>query len=438
MLCASAYTAASYRMIDIYIRAAVGEYTALTFLPIVMLGIYLIYEKDVKVSTFYKSAVLAFGMSAIIGTHVMTTEMVAVAIILFGLICYKRSFTKDVIIPVLIAAAETVVLELYFIVPFIDCNLSQKVSVNYLAEGVRVIQKEGAYLSQYFSFFQDIFRVLDDKEFVGTQLTPGPLLMASLCVGCYLIYKKKADKRIGILVVLSLVMLVLSSNLFPWDFVSASSFVGNMLAQIQFPWRYLGLGILFLSALTGYIMLFVDENYGKKASRITFAGLAAAGILGCFIFTGNYIDEAERHSYTDTANLNSYNVGIYEYIMGGTDWTILDGKIKTKNIADYEYERKGSTTILTVKAEDKDATMVLPIQGYRGYVARDAMGQEFELTRGKNNNLKIAIPGGYSGTITIKTDIMLWNICGYVSVLAWCIMIAGFFIVARRQKNGQI
>ena len=429
MLCAFAYTSASYRMIDIFIRAAVGEYTALTFLPIVMLGIYLIYSEDEEGSLLYKSSILALGMSAIVATHVMTTEMAAVAMVIFAVICYGRTFKADVIIPVVMAAVETVVLELYFIVPFIDCNLHQKVSVNYLAEGTRVIQKEGAYLSQYFSFFQNVYRVLDGKEFEGTQLTPGLPLMMALCVGLWLWFHKKAKRELRIMVALSVIMLVLSSNIFPWDAVAASSVLGNMLAQIQFPWRYLGMEVLFLSLLLGYIGKEYDD-------RRVFAIFAAAGIIGCGIFAGSYNDNAMLVNYTDTANLDSYNVGIYEYIMGGTDWTALDGEIKEKNISEYTYERQGSKTLLSVAAGHEDGSLTLPIQGYHGYEAKDDEGNRFELSRGKNNNLKIAIPHDYSGRITISVGLPLWRAAGYVSLAAWALLLAYFGVGFMRRRSG--
>ena len=48
LLGAALYTLSCYRLVCTYIRASVGEYTAITFLPLVLVGLYNIYTTEAR------------------------------------------------------------------------------------------------------------------------------------------------------------------------------------------------------------------------------------------------------------------------------------------------------------------------------------------------------------------------------------------------------
>ena len=72
---------------------AVGEGSAYTFLPLVVYGIYLVFEKDVEDREFHKSwIILGLGYAGLIQTHVLTCEITALFTVLFCLIYIRRVF----------------------------------------------------------------------------------------------------------------------------------------------------------------------------------------------------------------------------------------------------------------------------------------------------------------------------------------------------------
>ena len=75
------YTLSMYRICNLYIRAAAGEYTAMVFYPLVVLGIWKILRRgrDEKENGWI---ILTLGMSGIIHTHVLSCIMVALFILL--------------------------------------------------------------------------------------------------------------------------------------------------------------------------------------------------------------------------------------------------------------------------------------------------------------------------------------------------------------------
>lgn len=105
LLLSLAYTTASYRIVDLYTRAAVGEYSAMMFFPVIALAVYRIYTQDVREWKLYRknALTLAIGMTGVIGTHILSTEM---------------------------AVLETVVLNLYFLIPFLDYFINVNVRIN--------------------------------------------------------------------------------------------------------------------------------------------------------------------------------------------------------------------------------------------------------------------------------------------------------------------
>ena len=326
---------------------------------------------------------------------------------------------------------ETVVLSLYFIVPFVDVNLHQKVTVNYLAEGTRVIQHEGMDVAQFFSFFQNIFRTLDYKSYTGKAAAPSMLLMTVFVIAIIMWIRKKANMEMKLTVVLSFLMLLFSTNIFPWDAISDISRLGNLLAQVQFPWRYLGMGTLFLSLLAGYIIKQFESEQTAKKLQLAFVIL---GIVGVSIFTSNYIDDAKTVNYMDTASMDADNVGIYEYILGGTDWTNLSGDVITDNVESLDIDRKGSSIHMDITTTG-DASILLPVQNYYGYKATDGSGNAIAIENGENNNLLISLPSDWSGSVDVTVGFWTWTLVLIISIIAFIAVIIYFIIQSRNNLS---
>ena len=67
------YTASMYRIIDIYIRSSVGEYSAITFLPLIACGLWKIFTEDTNSEDYSKNWIMpVIGYSGIINTHILT------------------------------------------------------------------------------------------------------------------------------------------------------------------------------------------------------------------------------------------------------------------------------------------------------------------------------------------------------------------------------
>lgn len=84
LLGALLYTLSAYRLTCVYTRAAVGEFTAMTFFPLVLLGLYGIYTSDRP--RFGDWLPMALGMAAMVQSHLLSCELTALLLILFCLL----------------------------------------------------------------------------------------------------------------------------------------------------------------------------------------------------------------------------------------------------------------------------------------------------------------------------------------------------------------
>lgn len=69
------------------------------FFPLVALAVYKIYSEDVgKWQVYRKNAlILAIGMSGLICTHILSTQMITVMLVLLCLLFLNKTFRKNTI-----------------------------------------------------------------------------------------------------------------------------------------------------------------------------------------------------------------------------------------------------------------------------------------------------------------------------------------------------
>lgn len=120
-----------------------------------------------------------------------------------------KNIKKKTIIVYLLSIGKTVLLNLYFIVPFLDYYKNVYVNINVFASRhyVKYIQNAGAYLAQYFSFFSEFFGINHVDINRRMQLSPGLLLMMVLIVGIVFCIRHKRSKTILFYILFSVLML---------------------------------------------------------------------------------------------------------------------------------------------------------------------------------------------------------------------------------------
>ena len=150
LLGALLYTLSAYRLTCVYTRAAAGEFTAMAFFPLVLLGLYGIYTSDRP--RFGDWLPMALGMAAMVQSHLLSCELTALLLILFCLLRLRETLRPARLLAWVKAALLAVGLSAWYLFPFFISTRSIPFLVN-RSDLVGKLQKHGLYAVQLFSFF---------------------------------------------------------------------------------------------------------------------------------------------------------------------------------------------------------------------------------------------------------------------------------------------
>ena len=442
-LCATAFYCLNiYRLTDIYSRAALGEYTALMFIPLAAHGFYRIIKKD---RILYRDwLMLAAGMTGIALSHLLSLELMSLTILVYCLIFIRRSVSKK-IFAILKAGITSVLLSLWFLVP-LAVSMS---TIDALAFGnISHIQSNGAYLVQIFALFVSGYGESSYGTHNGMSVELGGGFLVIFIVGIILMMNrfsikedeniKKEYKIMNANFVIGSVAVVFSSVYFPWDvlagiFRDRIKIVSDLMQAIQFPWRYLTIaGIAFCVTLI-YILIILKHINVKMYLSIVALTLFMTFVSLCsfyFDFTQNNTEEtwlfADNDTFMDIA-LEDYMLAEHgsEYILKHPGPEIIKG--------DGEIDSFGRTKgkyYLYSKNMKEGTTVRLPILDYGIYTAYDSKnGQTLKLSQGENKELLLLPGDDFSGTACIYyREPWLYRICEIISLLCFIgLTVVGLF-----------
>lgn len=401
------YVLSMYRLTNVYVRSAVGEYTALIFIPLAILGMYLIQTKEKP--RYEDWLPLSLGMTGVALSHVLSTEMLAFDLVLLC-ICFVRQFlNKDRMLAIVKAAVLCLALSGWFLVPFIDCFLSQSVVIQTTE---LYIQERGTFLIQLFSLFttgfgDGLYYGLGNRMplAIGASLVAG---IAAMLVCLYNRHKWQVTKTahfgwIRVLLIIAVVNLVMTLEVFPWDSIQRTlGRLGSIIASMQFPWRFIALAtplLVFGTVLALGLM--------EKPDRRMYTAFAASILAGLVISTGyfyfRFINEVPIYpSYFKSA----YEGADKLYYLTGTDTSMISYSVceveEGEAIVTSYAKEKGVARLTVQNDAQQEARVAVPIFAYRGYRAYDEVGREMQTVTGGNNRIAVRVPPQYDGEITVR------------------------------------
>lgn len=441
------YTLTPYRLGNIYIRGAVGEYTAMIFLPFLAAGLYGLLKREIDSKESGKCiGFLVTGFTGILQSHLITCEMAGIFTVLICLLFIGRIFRKNRWRYLLIGAGITVLINLWFLVPFVAYSLSGRFQV-VEPGGASHIQTYGAFGGQLFDFFPNgsgsAYTIYERFNYENVQmpLTVGMVLIGLMIgniVYCFIsereIEGKSALKRLC--TVLACLALWMSTVYFPWDALGDFSGIPGLLVRnLQFGWRFLSIASVLLAVLA---CLFLTELWSDYRMRFTLPVCVCVGIL-----LGGWMVSAIMHDsswglYRDRSEIRQDYVTSLEYVPKGTDRA---GFQDTKPSAEepvvlQEYENRNG--IILLKCENTDLeqsrTVLLPVLYYEGYQGSSAEG-EVSVEAGENNRILVTVAPGFQGVIQVKFhEPSGWRIASVLSLLS-VVCICAFMIKKRRDDR---
>lgn len=398
LLGALLYTFCLYRLLDIYDRAAIGEAISFTFLPLVFLGLYHIIKGNYK-----KWYILAIGFSLMILTHLLSSVLTFITILIFLLI-YNKSLREE---PkrlgyLVLSAGITLLLSAYYLFPMFEQMLS-----NSFYYSVRDIMNkaEDTALGIHWVIWGMFGGIVHPKQL----FIPGIGLILTIAITLRLfVYGKSSQLRsVDILAIVGLVYVFAASSLFPWGY-----FPLNLLNFIQLPFRLYEFSSLFFAVAGGYYMAMLLKNNKRFAVGTLF--ITALIFISIASFSTHFKEMRQDQVVVEKAIAgNNYHLGGLEYLpnnvpsvgyidqRGGavksSDGAILNVQNFTKN--------KGVTSFDFTN--NNVEVLELPLIYYKGYRAT-LNGADLSVSESINGLVQIDINSTghiesyYAGTLVQK------------------------------------
>lgn len=450
VVCTALYCLSVNRILNVFLRAAVGEYSAYAFFPLVLLGMKEIFDEEENFDdSKYGWVYLCAGMTGIIQTHVLSFEMICIFIGITVLILIRRFFYRRVLFQFAGSVLLIICLNLNFLIPFLDYNkenvlvLSEKAQYGIQGLGLGLYELISVGIStggQAMLSVKGLSRRF--PESLGLPILLVILLCIIIPVQCSR-WERKEKQRWQFIASLSAIAVFMSTYYFPWNRLSAISGIRNVVSSIQFPWRFISIAIPLLAYMACLLLMKLKTVISNEKMKYLMVGMC----IICAISGLQNIDSLIRlrqsedgQNYVvydgDKLFLQKMVVSGAEYVLEGTDLdeAIADNAIDGEKVQVAYWERQGTQMAVSCRAEGKDAFIDFPLFQYDYYHCIDEdTKQEFSITRGENNKIRVALPEDYQGTLKVYfKEPWYWRLAEIISVAALIAYVC-YILYLRRQ-----
>lgn len=413
-LAGACYTLSIYRLENIYLRASLGETIAMAFMPLLLWGMY---ELFFGASSRWRIAV--WGWTGIIESHVIATELCLIITIIVFVVCAFRICRKRRLGDIIKAAIATVLLNLYFLLPFTEYFVSSDFHVFH---EVNQLSDSGIYFSQLF---------FNNVKNTGIVQNPGstagelPLTIGLFGLGVILVYiwfrmnQFILRSTVGDSVFMcTLLILFMASWVFPWGFVQRIPIIGQALSSIQFLHRWLGLAMVFIAILLAIDISALTQHI-KTAVVVPL--MLCLIMANCWYYLGDTMESQTISEHEALTGTNIDNLYLYEsynsldaLIERGEliEAVTSDGQIAVSNVV-----RAGSALSFDVELNTGEAVDIeIPVYYYPDYAAT-VNGKQLEVQQGELGVLRICgISESGRVNVTFKERIE-WKVAVFISTL---------------------
>ena len=424
------YMLSLYRLVNMYKRCAIGEAQAMIFLPLFILGFAALYD---RLNTKDDNAwiYLTVATTGIINSHTITTFLAIFMTVIFVLLNLKKTFTKDTMIQYGRFLGMTVLLNLFYLVPFFDylVHYSKKVD----SEAGKKMAAKAAYLPQIFSQAYSVTG--HNGNFTANGDMPlsigvSALLILTAFIILYVKHKVLKNKKTMIdMLILFLISVVMSTSIFPYNQLEYHyEKIYGILQKIQYPWRFLGFASVFIFFIFIITVMLIGDSYGKKVMWLYVSAILLVTCWQSSEMMNRIVNE--NPAFDIYSIINPYWTG-GEYLpsntdveqLGYTDVLTSDPSVIVSNMV-----RDGVDITVDVVNGTQDVGYVqLPLLCYPYYRTVDGEGHELETIPGDYRKLCFGVPAGFNGKVhTYFREPVWWRLSEIISLVTLLFMVRYF------------
>ena len=371
-------------------------------------------------------------------SHLLSCEMVGIFVVLTCLILWKKTFTKETFIVLAKTVIATIILNVGYLVPFLSYSrLDLCILHNW---GGNSIQEGGINLVELLS------------PFFGGNISYGPGFVLVLGLVIYLYLRFCSDKtklqslpqyKISLLFTgFGALALFMATNLFPYDGLMVLGKVYEILAKVQFPFRYLSIALPFLTLTCCFVALFMKVLKGNTCYKVVIVGMMLLTMVSTLYYYSTLSYKAQEQTVVyDEAGLDTMYIEGHEYMYTDVDMgNFTPGTVQTdEGVKLTSYQKQYTNVDMTVENTlDQETSITLPMFFWPGFEAKDAgTGEILKLQSTGQMLMQVVLSAGYQGNIHVGFQTPeTWRIAEVVSVaMAVVMFISGFVIMKKKTDN---
>ena len=442
LICSVFYLSLPYKLEDVYIRYAIGEFTALAVIPMVFQGLYNLIRQDGK-----KHYYIAIGASLLVLSHTITTLYTAVFCIIYLLCNIKKIKEKQVIKKLFINGIFVIFITALFWLPFLEATHK----ANYMIFDNEFMGTESGEVKETAIDFSKLFYGKQElkSDNIPLEFKLGIPLVFSLLLGFYAIRKvDKEYKQIYIIFnIFALISVWMTTKYFPWEYMP------DVFYKIQFPWRMLGFFGFFASFVCGInIWIVLNQLCHKGITKKVMGGVFIGITLLYTMFTlHNYVEPDSKKEQIFMQNFynNKYRLLIItnrdylpqkayntmeSYMLNrGHGAKVLEGQAKISNETKKDLEMN-----MDITNGEKDAVLEFPFLYYPGYIITITTNNEvyqLEAIESEYGYVAVKVPNNIeNGKLTVEYKVSKVTKISYIlSLLALLVFV--IYIEKEEKRN---
>ena len=452
MFCAALYSLNIYRLTCLYNRAAVGEYTAMIFLPLLLYGFWNVYTMDEESEEHRNSwLTIALGFTGLVLTHMITCEIAALFIIVICVLLWKRTFRKKTFLTLFKAAIVLFLLNLWFLVPFLD----------YMQNGIYVLNASDSYtafrMDERAAFPAQL--LMNTYSVTGSSMghesgmidempqTPGIALLLVMAVWFLAnMGEKNRDReeksKESLCVFLCALSLILTTYLVPYsELVEIFPIFKLPVRSIQYPWRFLAVAGVFLTWLA--CLLFGRKGKNDNRRRLMMLGISGIACWQALTFMSSVLNDNGAMRVYQMGNMTTLEVSGGEYLPPDFDLNDYEDELTfaSEKVIVTEWSREKNQIWVELSNLTGETQQVeVPFLYYKGYRAENESGNSLPILTGASGRVSVSVPAGYVGSFTVEfREPWYWRGTEVISLLTlFVILYYGLKNFRTSRKNARV
>ena len=431
------YTLSTWRAINLFYRAAIGEALAMVFFPLVIYGAYCILKGDKS-----KWWVLALACTGIFQSHIISTVFVAITLIIAVIVFWQDLINDRRWLGFIKAGILTVLLNAWYLAAFLKYYTGLDMAIKHVPKNTEFYQN-AIFPTQLFNVFNTSFgysRLLNEgiRSEIALSLGVSITVCMAVCFAYFVFRKKQTvehERFHFMLFAFACALVFMATTLFPWQLLQQNDVINKFCGTVRMPWRFLSLASPAFAIPAAAVIAGYTQKPGTRKIIMTILCFVSAW---AFVLWGTaYIHSNDAALKKHQAVSTAYSVGYdNEYFVVGTKTKdFLPNRYQTSgNISVTEFTKRGTSIDFSLVGDASDNSWVeVPLLYYPGYSAKNDRGERLSTDFGTNNVLRIRLTDGTTAVKLRYRGFAAFKIADLITLLT----MAAWVVIAYGRKKGK-